>query len=303
MAIILGNTMKTLIRFDWAMKRLLRSKANYGVLEGFLTALLKEKITIQTILESESNQNDGADKMNRVDLLVENSRGELIFIELQNEREWDFVSRLIYGAAKIITDYIQLGEPFSKIKKVICVSIVYFNLGQGADYIYHGKTRFIGLHYQDELALSQKEQTLYKDKPHVADVYPEYYIIKVNQFDEIAKDSFDEWIYFLKKEEIKANFTAPGLKQAKEVLSVLKLSPVEQKQYRRYLESLSDEASALQSLEIDQQFAKKEAEEQGRAEGKAEKAIDIAKKALDLGMTVEQVAQITGLSVDELKKL
>ena len=46
------------IRFDWAMKRLLRNKANFAVLEGFLTTLLNEKIVIQTLLESESNQDE-----------------------------------------------------------------------------------------------------------------------------------------------------------------------------------------------------------------------------------------------------
>ena len=46
------------IRFDWAMKRLLRNKANFAVLEGFLTTLLNEKIVIQKLLESEGNQED-----------------------------------------------------------------------------------------------------------------------------------------------------------------------------------------------------------------------------------------------------
>ena len=44
------------IRFDWAIKRLLRNKANFGVLEGFLTVLLGEEIHILEILESEGNQ-------------------------------------------------------------------------------------------------------------------------------------------------------------------------------------------------------------------------------------------------------
>ena len=44
------------IRFDWAVKRLLRNKANFGVLEGFLTVLLGETIRIVEILESEGNQ-------------------------------------------------------------------------------------------------------------------------------------------------------------------------------------------------------------------------------------------------------
>ena len=70
------------MRFDWAMKRLLRNKANFSVLEGLLTTLLAEKIVIQKLLESESNQEDAYDKYNRVDLLAENAKGELIILSL-----------------------------------------------------------------------------------------------------------------------------------------------------------------------------------------------------------------------------
>lgn len=69
-----------IIRFDWAMKRLLRNKANFSVLEGLLTTLLGEKIIIRRLLESESNQEDEYDKYNRVDMLAENSKGELVLI-------------------------------------------------------------------------------------------------------------------------------------------------------------------------------------------------------------------------------
>ena len=75
--------MENYIRFDWAMKRLLRNKANYAVLEGLLTTLLEEKVTIHKLLESESNQEDEFDKYNRVDMLAENSQGELVLIEVQ----------------------------------------------------------------------------------------------------------------------------------------------------------------------------------------------------------------------------
>ena len=50
--------MSNYIRFDWAMKRLLRNKANFAVLEGFLTTLLRDRIKIQKLLESESNQEE-----------------------------------------------------------------------------------------------------------------------------------------------------------------------------------------------------------------------------------------------------
>ncbi len=56
------------IRFDWAIKRLLRNKANFGVLEGLLTVLLNEPIHIVEILESEGNQQRENEKFNRVDI-------------------------------------------------------------------------------------------------------------------------------------------------------------------------------------------------------------------------------------------
>ncbi|MCK5825379.1 MAG: PD-(D/E)XK nuclease family transposase, partial [Ichthyobacteriaceae bacterium] len=99
----MGN--RNLIRFDWAIKRLLRNKADYTVLEGFLSELLKDSITIEDILESEGNQQSGKDKFNRVDLLVKNSKSELVIIEVQNEQEYDYFHRMAYGAAKALTEY------------------------------------------------------------------------------------------------------------------------------------------------------------------------------------------------------
>src|ERR1035438_1180116 len=177
--------MSYLIRFDWAIKRLLRNKANFGILEGFLSELLKEDIKIDHVLESESNQDNKYDKYNRVDLLVQNSKGELIVIEIQNDREHDYLQRILFGTSKLIIDFMDLGMEYSAIKKIISVNIVYFDLGQGEDYIYHGTTNFIGLNKHDILKLTQKDQTLYKTE-YLHKIFPEYYIIKVTQFNDIA---------------------------------------------------------------------------------------------------------------------
>ena len=99
------------------------------------------------------------------------------------------------------------------ITKVISINILYFDLGSGSDYIYKGTTRFVGLHNHDILELNAKQKQLFK-KDSVEALYPEYYLIKINRFNDIAKDTLDEWIYFLKNEEIKENFTAKGLKEA-----------------------------------------------------------------------------------------
>ncbi len=125
--------MKNLIRFDWAIKRLLRNKANFGILEGFLSVLLEEDISIQDILESESNKMTSTNKLNRVDLLVKNSKGELIIIEIQNDYQADYLLRMLFGTSKLIIENMDEGMPYSKVKKIISIHIVYFNLGVGQD--------------------------------------------------------------------------------------------------------------------------------------------------------------------------
>ena len=122
---------RTLVSFDWALKHLLRDKANFGVLEGVLSALLNDRITVNSVLESESNRESETAKYNRVDLLVENGQGELCIIELQYEYESNYFASLLFGASRCIVDHLGVGEDYSKVRKVISISILYFLFGEG----------------------------------------------------------------------------------------------------------------------------------------------------------------------------
>ena len=115
--------MKKLVHFDWAIKNLLRNKANFDILEGFLSELLQTKVTIETLLESESNKNDKYDRSNRVDLLVLTEAQEHVIIEVQAAMEWDYLSRILYGTSKVVTEYIQAGQAYRDVRKIISVSI------------------------------------------------------------------------------------------------------------------------------------------------------------------------------------
>jgi predicted transposase/invertase (TIGR01784 family) len=110
---------KKLIRFDWAIKKLLRQKVNFVILEGFLSELLGEDVKIKQILESESNKQSETDKYNRVDILVQTSNGELVIVEVQNNKELDYLQRILYGTSKVVAEYIKEGDPYSTVKKVI----------------------------------------------------------------------------------------------------------------------------------------------------------------------------------------
>lgn len=242
---------RKLITFDWALKRLLRSKANFEVLEGFLSELLGEDIQILEVLEiasttGESNVPQDKIKFNRVDLKAQGANQEIILIEVQFDRELDFLQRILWGASLAITEHLDQGSAYSKVIKVISVNILYFNLGHGQDYIYHGKTTFTGIHLKDELELTKKQKDLFQ-KNTVSDIFPDYYLLKINQFDDHAQTTLDGWIYFLKNEEIKDDFTAKGLEKAKEILDVLKLSKEERLAYDAYLEDLHYQASMFES--------------------------------------------------------
>jgi predicted transposase/invertase (TIGR01784 family) len=289
---------KKLIRFDWAVKKLLRNKANFVVLEGFLSELLFEEVKIQKILESEGNQEHEEDKYNRVDILTQNSRNELVIIEIQNTYEIDYFHRMAYGTSKALAEHLSLGQAYSEIKKVISVNIVYFDLGQGKDYVYKGKTNFEGLHEKDTLQLSIKQKQTFA-KREVSDIFPEYYIIKVNQFNDIAKDTLDEWIYFLKNSEVKDNFKAKGLAEAKEVLDIMRLDKEQQYGYNRYLDYLHLKASEALSLKAEVEEMTREAEEKVRKDEK----VEIAKNMLADNEPNEKIAKYTGLTLEQIEKL
>ncbi len=287
---------RRLISFDWAMKRLLRSKANFEILEGFLSELLKENIHILEILESESNKETLRDKFDRVDLKVKNRKNEIIIIEVQYEREFDYLHRILFGTSKTMTEHLYESDPYSKIVKVISVNILYFDLGQGEDYVYHGSTTFKGLHNQDILQLSEDQQELYK-KNHVFEIFPEYYLIKVNKFDDIAKDTLDEWIYFLKKEEIKEDFKAKGLKKARQELDILKLPEHERLAYEKYKDDLHYQASMVES-------SFKIGMIKGEKNGEKQRAAKIAVNLISRGdMDTQTIAGLTGLTKEEIEGL
>ena len=221
------------IRFDWAIKRLLRQKANFDVLDGFLTVMLNEKVRIIEILESEGNQENADDKFNRVDIKALNSKGEIILVEIQNTRERNLlVSHL------------------------------------------------------------------------PAEIFPEYILIRVSEFDKVALTPLDEWIEYLKDGTIRPNTTAPGLKEAREKLKYYSMSPQERLAYDNHLDAVM-----IQNDVID--TAKWEGRIEGHAEGHAEGLVEgetkgmcqVAANMKRMEVDMATIAKYTGLSEELIRSL
>ena len=253
-----------LIRFDWAIKSILRDKANFDILEGFLSSVLREDIHVEAILESESNQDDCNDKFNRVDVLVKDHNGRRIIIEIQNQREADYLERLLFGVSKVVVENQDLGETYRDVSKVISISILYFNLGVGDDYVYYGTTEFRGLHTGHPLIVREKVEQLDSKSWHFREkkIFPEYYLINVECFEDEIGSAMDEWIYMLKHSRVRNDFHSAHVDKARKKLALINMDADERKRYDRFLDNLAIEKDVIQT-----------AKDEGREEG-----IDLQKK-------------------------
>ncbi|MGL1890614.1 MAG: Rpn family recombination-promoting nuclease/putative transposase [Spirochaetaceae bacterium] len=294
---------REIVSFDWAIKYILRDKANFVVLEGFLFALLGEKIVIESLLESESNQESRDMKFNRVDLIAVNSKGEHVIIEVQYAPEKNYFKRLLYGTSKDITDNIKSGEDYSNVKKVYSVSLIYFDVeannndSKHTDYVYHGKVEFTGLHNSKRVNIDSNFLVGYDiNREEQINIFPEYFIISMGIFDNRVDDILDQWIYSFKNHEVKEGFKAPGIKEMSEKLDYISMTPQKQRAYNKYLEDLASDRGALE-------YARDEGRKEGREDARLEGKIDTAKKLLEAGSEIDFVSKITGLSLDEINNL
>jgi len=304
-----------LIRFDWAIKNILRNKANFDILEGFLGALLADEIHVLELLDTESNQESETMKYNRVDILVKDSQGRHLIIEVQNERESDYLQRLLFGTSKVIIDHHELGQPYQEIAKVISVSILYFNLGAGDDYVYYGSTTFRGLHTKQPLKLRKreqlKEQFFLKEVDIEREIFPEYYLIQVERFEDKIQSPLDEWIYMLKHEQVRDDFHSRNINQARQKLSVLTMSEEERRRYEQYLMNVASERDIMQTAHNEGEklgFEKGRVEgeqiglEKGREEGEQiglEKGrADMVLRLYHKGKSMAEIADLTDLPLE-----
>lgn len=299
------------IRFDWAAKRLLRQKANFGVLEGFLTVLLGEQVKIIELLESESNQSTPEDKFNRVDIKALNSKGEIIIVEIQNTREVYYLERILYGVAKAITEHISLGEQYSEVKKIYSISILYFDIGKGKDYLYHGQNTFVGVHTGDHLEITTKEKdALVRKLP--AEIFPEYFLIRVNEFNKVAVTPLEEWIEYLKTGIIRPDTKVPGLDEARKKLIYYNMSKEDRHAYDEHINAVMIQNDVLSGARLEgliegrmegRKEGREEGREEGRMEGKMEGKMEIVRNLKKMGLPIETIMQATGLSAEEIEKL
>ncbi|HCC87853.1 MAG TPA: hypothetical protein DEQ17_06535, partial [Prevotella sp.] len=186
------------------------------------------------------------------------SKGEIIIVEIQNTSELYYLERVLYGVAKAITEHINLGNSYKEVKKVYSISILYFDLGKGSDYIYIGQNNFVGLHTKDKLEISAKEKNnIVRKSP--SDIFPTYILVRVNEFNRVAVSPLEEWVNYLKNGVISPDTKAPGLQEAREKLKYYEMSDAERHAYDEHLNAIMIQNDVLGN-----------AKQEGLAEGRAQ---------------------------------
>jgi len=280
---------RTIISFDYAIKTVLRDKANFDVLSGFLTELLEKPVEVLELLESEGNIESPLGKVNRTDLKAKISGSEIAVFEIQFLDQIDFMGKILFNTCKAVVEQVIRGGQYD-IKKVYSVNIAYCDSiakEVQREYVFRANlSKFQGVHFDEHIPFSQNLNPL----EAVADLHPEYFMILPNKFDEQMRGKFDEWVYALKKSKVKSEFTAAGIQACGEKLDVLKMTDRERAIYNKTKENLGNEKSILYTAEL-----------KGEIRGELNAKIAVAKEMLADGEPIEKIAKYTGLTSEQLE--
>ena len=312
---------RTIISFDYAIKDILRDKANFDILSGFLTELIEKPVTVQAVLESEGNSSTLDGKVNRLDLKAEIKDGELVVFEIQFFDQIDFLGKILFNSCKAVVEQVSSGRLYD-VKKVYSVNITYFSMGAVNEYVFVANLfEFKGIHFDEFIPFSQNLDPLSNVSKNI---HPEYFLIfpKVFEMEEqndmsgkkvekvrTTKSKFDEWVYVLKNSAVKSEFTAAGIQAAGEKLNVLKMTPQQRAAYEADKQMDMTQKSQLYTAELKGRIqGRAEGEAKGHAEGEAtglEKGREEEREKTTInchlaGLQVETISTITGLSAEHI---
>lgn len=295
------NNDKPLVSFDYAIKYLLKDKGDYGIVEGFISALLKtigyKDIKIIALLESESNREDGKSKRSLADLIVEDEEKRKYIIEIERNVKDSFIHKSCFNTSRLIVDSLAQREDYTQIIKVFHISLLYFPVGNGA--VYHGKTIIHEVESNEKLSVHLRNQET-GQVFDATEILPEYLFISVPLFNDRLEKEIDEWLHVMKYDEVPPNYHSPYMAQVAEKLNILKMSPKDRASYSYYQKKLYNDRDELKAAE-----ARGEARgiEEGIEIGGARRNIELAKQMLSDNETIEKIIRYTKLSKEDIEKL
>ena len=296
-------------KMDFVFKNIFGSEKHPNILISFLNATLKPKDLITEVEIKNTDLNKGyiEDKFSRLDVKATTSNNEIINIEIQLKNEYNMIKRSLYYWSKLYSEQLNEGEDYSLLKRTICINILNFKYLKTR--MFHSVYRMKEIHTNEEL--SDIQEIHFIEIPKLEDGSDE-------------KDMLVAWIEFLKNPESEKvrslEMSVDEIREAKDELIKMSNDDTERELYEMRAKTLRDKISALNEAEIKgikkgREEGRKEGIEEGRKEGIEEgikegiekgeknKAIEIAKSLINLGLDKEAISKSTGLDLCEVEKL
>ena len=276
---------------DIVFKRIFGKRGNEEILKSFLESILDVKITDLTLdHNTEILPEIATGKLSRVDVLARLGDGTLVDIEIQSREKGFKEKRCLQYWSRLYSQDIEKGKDYLQLNKTICIWIVDSTVYE---------------EFKEYESTWKVQETRYGVKGHFEDF--EMHVIELQKFrnTDIIKPSKREfWLWFI--DHTKKELVEMSVRDMKEV----------EKAYEEYKRITSDKglmnaiinmdmAEMDRAQEITDAIAEGESrgEKRGKEKGKEESKIEIAKKLLNMNMTVEDIVEATGLTVEEVEKL
>lgn len=225
--------MSDLISFDYAIKYLLRDRADYEIVEDFISAVLEtggySPIKITMPLERESNKESSDMKGSIVDLAVEDEKGNAYLVEIDRAIATYFLHKACFNTSRLIVDTLPAKDAYMGIKKVFHINVLYSTPKYIESYLYHIKSvvNKISGTKQEEIEIIDKNSKI----QYYSRILPEYFVIALPAFSNIVSKTIDEWIYFIKNEKIHEGCNNLSIKKAYERFAVINMNQEDKIRY------------------------------------------------------------------------
>jgi len=276
---------------DYGFKKLFGEEPNKDLLLDFLNVLLQEEqgeIKDLTYLKNEHLGTGELDRKAIFDLYCENERGEKFIVKLQKTKQNFFKDRTVYYSTFPIREQAKRADWNYELKAIYTIAILDFVFDEDKN----DSTKF---RYDIKLTDTETKEVFY-DK--LTFIYLE--MPKFNKTVEELETRFDKWLYVIRNlnqlEKVPDKLRERIFEKLFETAEIAKFTP---DQVRSYEDSLKYYRDLKNSLDT----ARQEGLLEGIEKGIEKEKLEVAKNALKIGLSVDDITQLTGLSRQTIEQI
>ena len=287
---------------DFGFKKLFGTPLNKDLLISFLNSILdgKEVVRDLTYLNGENLGNGYGDRRAIFDVYCENEQGETFIVEMQKAEQQFFKDRSVFYSTFPIQNQGKKGIWNFKLKGVYTIGILDFvfpNHEYPQDSLRH-EVKLVDV--DDKHVFYDKLTFLYLEMP------------KFNKKEEELKTMFDKWLFVL--HNLSRLMKRPAALQERiftrlfEQAEIARYTPEERQDYEDSLKVYRDmknvlDTAELRGLEKGRKEGRREGRKEGIEQGTFEERRKNAKAMKALGLPLETIVKVTGMSADDIDKL